>query len=163
MKSLLLLAASLAVLPYLTNAIFADHRPDLYFNGLMVGLQQDTYATSACTGKAPQVKKFVDSLEVVIQNIYLNKTIDMSDLYDPAWELGITMWDVGQTCNFQTYFKKVVDLKFNNVHNNLVKTMPRMIKFVFILAYGLIFDSKADIGEAIGTFIACPTGLYRPA
>jgi hypothetical protein len=53
MKSLLLLAASLAALPYLTNAIFADHRQDLYFNGLMVGLQQDTYATSACTGKAP--------------------------------------------------------------------------------------------------------------
>ena len=38
MKSLLLLVASLTLLPYLTSGIFADHGPDLYFNGLMVGL-----------------------------------------------------------------------------------------------------------------------------
>ena len=104
----------------------------------------------------------MDALEIVVENIYLNKTIDMSDLYDPAWELGITMWDVGQACNFQPYYKTIEDVRLNNVHNNLVQSMPRIIKYLFILAYGIIFDSKADIGEAIGTFIACTTGLYRP-
>ncbi len=39
--------------------------------------------------------------------------------------------------------------------------MPRIMKYMLILAYGIIFDSKADVGEAIGSFFACTTGLYR--
>ncbi len=78
------------------------------------------------------------------------------------WNLGISFWNVAEICNFQNYIPKILNLKLNNLHNNLVKTMPRIIKYAFILAYGLIFDSKSDVGEAIGTFFACPTGLYRP-
>lgn len=66
----------------------------------MVGLQEDTYQPSDCAKKQPEVKKFVDAVEVFILDIYLNKTVDMSQMYDPMWNLGLAFWKVGETCNF---------------------------------------------------------------
>jgi len=49
---LIYITISLLFCSFGVNSIFSDKQPDLYFNGFVVGLQQDTYAPSACTAKA---------------------------------------------------------------------------------------------------------------
>ena len=109
------------------------------------------------------MKTFVDAVESFITEMYINQELDSTDLYDPLWRLGTSFWDIAVTCNFQPYLRVFVfdTYKLNNIHNNLVQNTPRIMKYMLILAYGMIFDSKTDVGEAIGTFFACTTGLYR--
>ena len=67
------------------------------------------------------MKSFVDSLEIFINEIAVNGEFDKEDLYDPAWKLGLTFWDIASTCNFQSYLRIFVfgTYTLNNIHNNL--------------------------------------------
>ena len=73
----------------------------------------------------------------------------------------VNLFNVAITCNIQTFIAAFSVMTFNNVHNNIYYSMGRILRYMLLGAYGVIFSSPIDLGEAIGGITASVTGTYR--
>ncbi len=53
-------------------------------------------------------------------------------------------------------------MPINNILNNIYNSSPKLLYYILIFGYGVIFNSKYDIGEALGVWFSGITGVYRP-
>ena len=98
----------------------------------------------------------------MITGIYLDQIIDPNAIYLESWTVASDIYAIATACNFKVFIQNMFSVQLQNLPNNIYGSMPRMMKYVFILMYGIIFSNKWDVGEAVGTFISGTFEVYRP-
>jgi hypothetical protein len=72
------------------------------------------------------------------------------------------IYNIADACNFKQFILNFTAMPINNILNNIYNSSPKLLYYILIFGYGVIFNSKYDIGEALGVWFSGITGVYRP-